>query len=48
MLTIIEATYIPDGTTLHINPGGLEGSERMAKDGLVFFGTKNVINTNTG
>ncbi len=47
-MTIIDATYIPDGTTLHINPGGLEGSERMAKDGFVLFGTKNVKQTNTG
>ncbi len=42
ILTIIEASYITEGTILHINPGGLEGSERMAKDGLVFFGNKNV------
>jgi hypothetical protein len=43
ILTIIEASHLPEGTVLNINPAGLEGSERMAKDGLVFFGLKNVI-----
>jgi hypothetical protein len=42
ILKIIEAIRLPEGTVLNINPGGLEGSERMAKDGLVFFGPKNV------
>jgi hypothetical protein len=27
---------------LNINPGGLVGSERMAQDGIILFGTKNV------
>jgi hypothetical protein len=42
-LTVIEANFLSEGTVLHINPGGLEGSERMAKDGIVTFGIKNVI-----
>jgi hypothetical protein len=42
-LTIFESKIIPEGTVLNINPGGLEGSERMARDGLVLFGTKNVF-----
>ncbi len=43
-LTIFESKCLTEGTVLKINPGGLEGSERMAKDGLILFGTKNVIN----
>jgi hypothetical protein len=42
LMTIIEAKYLPEGTIIHINPGGLEGSERMAKDGVIIFGSKNV------
>lgn len=42
-LTVIEANFLSEGTVLHVNPGGLEGSERMAKDGIVTFGIKNVI-----
>jgi hypothetical protein len=42
VLTIIEAIHLPEDTVLNINPGGLEGSERMSKDGLVFFGPQNV------
>lgn len=41
-LRIFESKFIAEGTILTINPGGLEGSERMAKDGVVLFGTKNV------
>jgi len=41
-LRIFESKFITEGTILTINPGGLEGSERMAKDGVVLFGTKNV------
>ena len=41
-LRIFESKFISEGTILTINPGGLEGSERMAKDGVVLFGTKNV------
>jgi len=41
-LTIIEANFLSEGTILLINPGGLEGSERMAKDGITYFGIKNV------
>lgn len=42
VLTIFESKYISEGTVLNITPGGLEGSERMARDGVVIFGTKNV------
>jgi hypothetical protein len=42
-LRIFESKFIAEGTILTINPGGLEGSERMAKDGVVLFGTKNVF-----
>ena len=41
-ITVIEANFLSEGTVLHVNPGGLEGSERMAKDGVVTFGIKNV------
>lgn len=41
-LTIFESKYLTEGTVLKINPGGLEGSERMARDGVIIFGTKNV------
>jgi hypothetical protein len=41
-LTIFESKCLTEGTILKINPGGLEGSERMARDGLIIFGTKNV------
>jgi hypothetical protein len=41
-LTIIEAKMLTEGAILIMNPGGLEGSERMAKDGVTIFGTKNV------
>ncbi len=41
-LVIIESQFLPEGTVLNINPGGLQGSERMAQDGLVLFGLKNV------
>lgn len=42
VLTVIEAKHLTEGTILRINPGGLEGSERMGKDGIITFGTKNV------
>jgi hypothetical protein len=42
ILKIIEANFIKEGTLLHINPGGLESSERLAKDGIIFFGKQNV------
>jgi hypothetical protein len=42
-LRIFESKFITEGTILTINPGGLEGSERMAKDGVILFGTKNVF-----
>jgi len=42
ILKIIEAHFIKEGTLLHINPGGLESSERLAKDGVVYFGRNNV------
>jgi hypothetical protein len=41
ILKIIESNYIKEGTLLHINPGGLESSERLAKDGVIYFGKKN-------
>jgi hypothetical protein len=41
-LTIIESKYLTEGTVLYINPGGLEGSERMCRDGVVIFGSDNV------
>jgi hypothetical protein len=40
-LTIFESKYLSEGTVLNINPGGLEGSERMCRDGVCIFGTKN-------
>ena len=42
-LTIFESKFLTEGTVLNITPGGLEGSERMARDGVVIFGTKNVF-----
>jgi len=42
-LTIFESKFLNEGTVLNITPAGLEGSERMAKDGIVIFGSKNVI-----
>jgi hypothetical protein len=42
-LTIFESKFLNEGTVLNINPAGLEGSERMAKDGIVIFGSKNVL-----
>ncbi len=40
-LTIFESKFLTEGTVLNITPGGLEGSERMCRDGVVIFGTKN-------
>jgi hypothetical protein len=39
-LTIFESKCLTEGTALNINPGGLDGSERMSKDGVIIFGTK--------
>ena len=41
-LVIFESKYLPEGTTLSINPGGLVGSERNAQDGITIFGVANV------
>jgi len=41
ILKIIEANFIKEETLLHINPGGLESSERLAKDGVIYFGKQN-------
>lgn len=40
-LTIIESKYLTEGTVLNISPGGLDGSERQCRDGVVIFGTRN-------
>ena len=40
VLTVIEAKFLLIGLQLIINAGGLEGSERNAKDGVVLFGNK--------
>lgn len=42
ILKVIEGKYLEVGTELIVNAGGLEGSERMAKDGVVIFGNKPV------
>lgn len=42
VLTIFESKLLIEGTTLNIHPGGLEGSERMSRDGIVLFGTNGV------
>ncbi len=41
-LTIFESKFLTEGTVLNINPGGLEGSERMCRDGIILFGISNV------
>ena len=46
LLTIVEAKYLQINTQFIINAGGLEGSERLAKDGLTIFGNKNSNNHN--
>ena len=40
VLTVIEAKHLEVGTQLIINAGGLEGSERCCKDGVVLFGNR--------
>lgn len=40
ILTVIESKFLDPGTKLVINAGGLEGSERMSRDGVVLFGNK--------
>ena len=42
-LKINESEHLKIGSILTINPGGLENSERMSKDGVVYFGKRNVI-----
>jgi hypothetical protein len=41
-MKIIESEHLKVGSFLSINPGGLENSERMARDGIVYFGKRNV------
>lgn len=40
ILKVVEAKYLEPGMELIINAGGLEGSERMSKDGIVLFGNR--------
>ena len=42
-MKIIESEHLKLGSILTINPGGLENSERMSKDGVVYFGKRNVF-----
>jgi len=44
LLVVTEAKFLELGTRLIINPGGLEGSERASKDGVVLFGNKSKSN----
>jgi hypothetical protein len=48
ILTIIEGKHLDTGTKLYINAGGLEGSERMAKDGVSLFGNRVKNNKESG
>ncbi len=41
-LKVIESENVLVGLILTINPGGLEGSNRKARDGVVFFGKNDV------
>lgn len=42
-LKITESKFLNEGLNIDINPGGIVGgSERMARDGIVYFGKKNV------
>ncbi len=43
ILKVLEATHLKEGTLLHFNPGGLLSSERMAKDGITYFGKHNDV-----
>lgn len=40
ILKVIESKFLDPGTKLIINAGGLEGSERMSRDGVALFGNK--------
>ena len=42
-LKIIDSEHVNIGKIIKINPGGLENSERNAKDGKVYFGKLNVL-----
>jgi hypothetical protein len=43
VLKVLETKFLDPNLKIVINAGGLEGSERMAKDGVVLFGNKSKI-----